>query len=71
MMQKTWKMAENLANGYSYEGAKWEPSNEYKHDRVYFHPCALDESSLSIGRVKISLIHDAHMNPINGAIFDV
>ena len=34
MMQKTWKMTETLANGYSYESTQWELSNEYQHDRV-------------------------------------
>ena len=28
------KMTENLANGYSYESAQQELSNEYPHDRV-------------------------------------
>ena len=34
MMQKTWKMTETLANGYSYESTRWELSNGYQHDRV-------------------------------------
>ena len=33
-MQKTWKMAETLAKGYSSESAQRELSNEYQHDRV-------------------------------------
>ena len=31
---KTWKMTETLANGYSYESAQRELSNEYQLDRV-------------------------------------
>ena len=56
MMQKTFKMIESLANGYSYESAQWELSNEYKHDRVqivfkfFLRSCVSDESSLSIER---------------------
>ena len=34
MMQKTLKMTETLANGYSYESTQRELSNEYQHDRV-------------------------------------
>ena len=34
MTQKRWKMTETLAYGYSSEGAQWELSNEYQHDRV-------------------------------------
>ena len=34
MMQKFWKMIENLAYGYSSESTQREPCNEYKHDRV-------------------------------------
>ena len=33
-MQKSWKMTETLANGYSSESAQQELSNEYQHDRV-------------------------------------
>ena len=33
-MQKTWKMTETLANGYSYESTQWELFNEYHHDMV-------------------------------------
>ena len=53
-------MTETLTNGYSSESAQRELSNEYQQDRVWMvfvkslHPCALDESSLSIGRVKQS-----------------
>ena len=35
MEQKTWKMAETLASGYSSEKAQRELSNEYQHDRVW------------------------------------
>ena len=34
MVQKTWKMAETLAYGYSSESTQWELSNEYQHDMV-------------------------------------
>ena len=34
MKQKTWKMTETLANGYSYESTQLELSNEYQQDRV-------------------------------------
>ena len=34
MMQKIRKMTQTLANGYSYESAQRELSNEYQHDRV-------------------------------------
>ena len=34
LMQKSRKMTETLANGYSYESTQRELSNEYKHDRV-------------------------------------
>ena len=34
MMQKTLKMTETLANGYSSESTQQELSNEYQHDRV-------------------------------------
>ena len=52
-------MTETLANGYSSESTQWELSNEYHDDWVQMsfvkslHPCALDESSLSIRRVKV------------------
>ena len=55
MMQKSWKMTETLAPGYSSDSTHWELSNECQHDcsnvfQKSLHPCALDESSLSIGR---------------------
>ena len=34
MMQKTWKITETLAHGFSSESTQQELSNEYKHDRV-------------------------------------
>ena len=34
MMQKTWKITEPLAHGYSSESTQQELSNEYQHDRV-------------------------------------
>ena len=57
-MHKNVKITETQANGYSPESTWRELSNEYQHDRVSIicqkslHSCALDESSLSIGRVK-------------------
>ena len=33
-MQKTLKMTETLANGYSYESTQRELSDEYQYDRV-------------------------------------
>ena len=34
IMQKSWKMTEIMACGYSSESTQWELSNEYQHDRV-------------------------------------
>ena len=53
MMQKTWKITETLANGYSSESTPQELSNEYQHDSVWMviknlFDCSLDKSSLSI-----------------------
>ena len=51
-------MTETMANGYSSESTQRELSNEYQHDRVFMdfekslRLCALEESSLSIVRVK-------------------
>ena len=51
-------MVETLAYGYSSENAQRELSNEFQNDSVlwvfkdYLRPFALDESILSIGRVK-------------------
>ena len=33
MTQKSWKMTETMAYGYSSESSQWELSNEYQHDR--------------------------------------
>ena len=58
----TWKMTETLAYRYSFESTQRELSNEYQYDRdcmVFenkLHPCALDESNLSIGRVVVSFV---------------
>ena len=52
------KMTETLTHGYSSKSARRELSNEYEHDigldgfQGSLRPCSLDESSLSIGRVK-------------------
>ena len=51
-------MTETLAHGYSSESTQRVLSNEYQHDMVhmvfkkYLYLCALDERSLSIGKVK-------------------
>ena len=50
-------MTESLAHGYSSDSTQQELTNEYQHDRVKMfcnkslRPCALYESSFSIGRV--------------------
>ena len=56
-MQKTWKITETLANGYSSESTQQElHTNEYQTRQALdsfqksLHPCALGESILSIGR---------------------
>ena len=43
-------MTETLANRYTSERIQWEASDGYRKPS---HPSALDESSLSIGRVEI------------------
>ena len=54
-------MTETLANGYSSESTLRELPDEYRDDRVLMFfkkmlpSCALDESSLSIGRVNDKL----------------
>ena len=56
--KKPWKMLETLARVYSSESTQRGLFHEYQHDRVLdvfqksLHLCALDESSLSILRVK-------------------
>ena len=56
-MQKSQKMAETLAHGYSYDSTQQELYNEYQHDRVlngfqnFLRSCAFDESRLSIKKV--------------------
>ena len=56
-MQKTLKMTETLVYGYSAESTQKELANEYQHGLDVLHkslrPCLLDESSLSIGGVKM------------------
>ena len=51
-------MTETLAHGHLSKSTQRELSNEYHHDRVKMDfknicigPCALDEISLSMGRV--------------------
>ena len=62
MMQKNWKMTETFAHGYTSEDTQRGLSNEYQRDKVSMVfknlcPCALDESSLSIGRVNLLIVH--------------
>ena len=62
-------MTEILANGYSSKSSHRKISNEYQHDRVYnfqryLSSRALDESSLSIGRVKGTLAHKSLLNQL-------
>ena len=52
----------------AYESSQRELSNEYQHDRdemvlknLSLNPCALDERSLRIGRVKMVLVNDGLM----------
>ena len=33
-MQRTWKITETLARGYSFESTQQELSTEYQHNRV-------------------------------------
>ena len=59
LYKKNLKMTETLANGYSSESTRRELSNVYTNMTGFgwfskiLCPCALDESSLSIGRVKV------------------
>ena len=56
--EKSWKMTETMAYGYSSESTQQELSNEYQHNKglngfqnfLLFSP--MDESSLSMERVK-------------------
>ena len=48
------RMTETLAHGYLSENAQQELSNEYQQKSL--HSCALDENSLSIGRVNQSTL---------------
>ena len=67
MMQKPIKMAETLANGYSSESTQQGISNGYQHDNFQevLRPCALDESRLSIGRVKDNTSINSPINSFN------
>ena len=70
-------MTVTLAHEYSSESTQRELSNEYQHGMVSMilknrlRPCALDESSLRIGRVKKFLQvhyyikHDPDYIPLN------
>ena len=51
-------MTETLAYGYSFESTQRELSNEYPTNKTGLRSlrhCALDESRLSIGRVKFQV----------------
>ena len=54
------KRLKPLAYGYSSESAQRELCNDFEHGRVWdsyqksLGPCAMDESSLSIGKVKLT-----------------
>ena len=51
-MQKTEKMTETLAHGFSSESTQWEAESYLLVPKWQdLKSCALDESSLSIGRV--------------------
>ena len=60
-MQKTWKMNETLACGYSFESTQRELSNEYQHDRIkmfFLNLCVLVlltkvASALDLGLSKV------------------
>ena len=57
-------MTEMLARMYSSKSTQRELSNGYQHDRVQIikeslHCCALEKSSLSIGRVKGCTNHNS------------
>ena len=54
MMQKCWKMIETLAYGYSFESTLSYQMNTNITDALQkcLYPCALDERSINIGRVK-------------------
>ena len=72
---KPLKMTETMAHGYSFESTQQKLSNEYKHDRVWMfflkslRSCVLDESSLSIGRVKPSVPGVSYLCCIDSTIF--
>ena len=61
--KKPEKLTVTLVYGYLSENTQRELSNEYQHDRVLdgfqrsLHPCPLDESSLSFGRVNSKFIN--------------
>ena len=63
MTQKNWKMTETLSNGYSSESTEarafqWIPTfmTEFRwFSNIFLRHCALGESSLSIGRVNLSM----------------
>ena len=67
-------MTETLAHGYLSESTQRELSSEYQHEKGLYgfqealHLCALDESSLSIGRVEIFLHVSAHSHTLGANI---
>ena len=66
-MQKTWKMIESLAHGYSSEGTQQELPNEYQqiqHNRGldgfqnFLHLYGFDERNISVGRVEYGMLFE-------------
>ena len=70
MMQKTWKITKNpgkwvLIGEYSVRAIQWIPTlQSYDDFQKSLCPCALDQSSLSIGRVNliVSFAHTWHQH---------
>ena len=66
-------MSKTQVHGYSSESAQRELSNEYQYDRfqmlfsIFFCFCALDKSSLSIGRVnsRQNIYNQLHIDTIS------
>ena len=73
MMEKSSKMIETLANGYSYDSARQELSNEYQHDRVkmiftifcfFVHWTEVTSAS-----ERLRMPHDHHCSPDQQALY--
>ena len=64
-MMQNCEMTETLAHGYPSESTKRDLPDIYQHDRIWkvfkdICSCALDESSLSIGRIRRCLRECMH-----------